>query len=57
MTLFAKARAFVVGMLEFTHGMTGELAPPLDRAYERGRECAHRLTLHIWDDGRRDDTT
>jgi hypothetical protein len=57
MTLFAKAKAFVLGLLEFTHGMTSELAPPLDGAYERGRECAHRLTLHIWDDGRRDDTT
>lgn len=55
--MFARIRAFVLGMLEFSLDFTW--ADParnddcnytaLDEAYDYGRDFAHRITFRRWD--------
>ena len=47
--LYASAKAFVWGILEFRTDLTKHYDYPLIEDYDRGRDLAHKLTLRRWD--------
>ncbi len=47
--IYARLRAFILGIKEFKLGFTTHFDGNLIETYDRGREFAHRITFRKWD--------
>jgi hypothetical protein len=47
--IYARLRAFILGIREFRLGITTHFDDDLIETYDRGRELAHRITFRRWD--------
>lgn len=47
--MFKQAKAFFLGMLEFRCSFTTRCSFETERAYDFGRETAHRITFRLYD--------